>query len=96
MEVKQVKHYHGLNSPTPFFFQLISNILVNNKEESLQLLNENAIPYVEDKIKKLRLESTQYAINILDVFAGQMTEQVIDELPENPISPTRPFIKKKK
>ena len=55
----------------------------SNTEESLKLLDEIVIPYVESERKRLDLEQTQFALIILDVFRGQMTQQVIDKLREN-------------
>ena len=55
----------------------------SNTEESFKLLDEIVIPYVESERKRLDLEQTQFALIILDVFMGQMTQQVIDKLREN-------------
>lgn len=57
----------------------------SNTEESLKLLDEIIIPYVKRERTKLGLSENQYALLILDVFKGQMTEPVTKKMEENRI-----------
>ena len=52
----------------------------SNTEESLKLLDEIVIPYVESERRRLDLEQKQHALIILDIFRGQMIQQVINTL----------------
>ena len=45
-------------------------------EESIKVINEVNVPYVTSKRKELKLPSNSPALLILDVFRGQMTQQV--------------------
>ena len=55
----------------------------SNTEESLKLLKDIIIPYVNSERTKLGFGKDQYALLILDVFSGQMTEPVKEMLREN-------------
>ena len=57
----------------------------SNTSESLKLLDEIIIPYVVKERRKLNLEETQYAILVMDVFRGQITDPVTEKLQENNI-----------
>ena len=61
----------------------------SNINESLKLLDEIIIPYVEIERKRLNLEETQHALLIMDVFTGQMTDPIMKKLQENNISNVR-------
>ena len=57
----------------------------SNTEESLKLLNEVIIPYVE-KVRSLgEISEDQHALVIMDVFTGQMTSEVLNLLRDNKI-----------
>ena len=51
--------------------------------ESLGLLDEIIIPYIKNKRKRLKLEPSQPALLILDVFRAQMATPVMYKLAEN-------------
>ena len=55
----------------------------SNTAESLKLLDEIIFPYVKSECERLKLESSQPASLILDVFSGQVTTLVTDKLAEN-------------
>ena len=57
----------------------------SHTEESLKFLEEIIIPYVKDEQEKLKLEPSQPALMMLDVFSGQMTTPVTDKPKENHI-----------
>ena len=64
-------------SPNPKHF--------SNTQESLKLLEEIIIYYVDSERKKLNTSKDQYALLIIDVFTGQRTEAVLQKLRENKI-----------
>ena len=53
----------------------------SNTEESLKLLDEIVIPYVESE-RKTQFGTNTTCLIIVDVFRGQMTQQVINNLQE--------------
>ena len=55
-----------------------------NTEESIKIINEIVVPYVEKEREKLG-DKSQPALLILDVFRGQMTSEVTTLLQENNI-----------
>ena len=55
----------------------------SNTTESLKLLDEIIISYVKNERERLKLEPSQPALLILDIFSGQMTTPVTDKLAEN-------------
>ena len=57
----------------------------SNTEESIKVINEVIVPYVTSKRKELKLPSNSPALLILDVFRGQMTQQVTSLLAEKNI-----------
>ena len=63
----------------------------SNTTESLKLLDEIIIPYVKNEGKQLKLEPSQLALLILDVFSGQMKTPVTDKLAENHIKYVKVF-----
>ena len=63
----------------------------SNTTESLKLLDEIIIPYVKNEGKQLKLEPSQLALLILDVFNGQMKTPVTDKLAENHIKYVKVF-----
>ena len=56
----------------------------SNTEESLKLIEEIIIPYIESERKKLGAPN-QHALIIMDVFTGQMTGPVLEKLRDNKI-----------
>lgn len=52
----------------------------SNEEETLKLVNEIINPYIIQTREKLKLPPTQKALIIWDVFKGQMTDRVKNEL----------------
>ena len=57
---------------------------LSNTEESIKIINEIVVPYVEKERGKLGNKS-QPTLLILDVFRGQMTSEVTTLLQENNI-----------
>ena len=57
----------------------------SNTQESLKLLDEIIIPYVEKERETLNLDKNQPALLIIDLFSGQVTKLVIDKMTENNI-----------
>ena len=57
----------------------------SNTAKSLKLLDEIIIPYDKSERERLKLEPSQLALLILDIFSGQMTTPVMDKLAENHI-----------
>ena len=55
----------------------------SNTTESFKRLDEIIFPYVKNECKRLKLEPSQPASLILDVFSGQVTTLVTDKLAEN-------------
>ena len=56
----------------------------NNKAESLKVIEEIILPYVKQQRQELE-KPDQAAILIMDVFRGQMTEEVVSMLRTNNI-----------
>ena len=56
----------------------------SNTAESLKFLEDIIIPYLNTG-EKLEVSKDQYALLILDIFSGQMTEHVKENLRENSI-----------
>ena len=56
----------------------------SNTEESLKLIEEIIIPYIESERKQLGAPN-QHALIIIDVFTGQMTGPVLEKLRDNKI-----------
>ena len=68
----------------PSSFSLSANSKhFSNTQESLKLLDEIIIPYVEKKREVLNLDKNQPTLLIIDVFSGQVTKPVIDKMTEN-------------
>ena len=61
----------------------------SNIAESIKLIKEIIIPYNEKERISLKLPKTQPALLIIDVFRGQMTEDVLTVLKDNNILPVR-------
>ena len=59
----------------------------SNTAESIKLIKEIIIPYIEKERISLKLPKTQPALLIMDVFRGQMTEDVLTVLKGNNILP---------
>ena len=57
----------------------------SNTDESIKLLDDIIILYVKCERSKLGIGEDQYALLILDVFKGQMTEPVKQKMKENHI-----------
>lgn len=58
----------------------------SNTQESLKLI---IVPYVEKEHEMLKLPKDQPALLIIDVFSGQITDPVLQNLKENHIKLTR-------
>ena len=56
----------------------------SNKAESLKVIEEIILPYVKQQCQELE-KSDQTAILLMDVFRGQMTEEVVSMLRTNNI-----------
>ena len=61
----------------------------SNTQESLKLIDEIIIPYVEKECEMLDLRENRQALLIIDVFSGQMIDSVNEKLKENNIKLTR-------
>ena len=61
----------------------------SNTRESLRLIEEIIVPYLEKEREKLKLESNHWGLLIIDVFAGQMTDPVLAKLKESHIKLVR-------
>ena len=71
----------------PDSFSLSTNEKHSSKTlESLKLLDEMVIPYIEKERENLQLTDAQPALLNIDVFSGQMTKPVIKKIRKN--SPT--------
>ena len=57
----------------------------SNTKESLKILREVIIPYLVKKRKEEKLSSDHPTLLILDVFRGQLTEEVVSEMKEHNI-----------
>ena len=57
----------------------------SNRKESVKLLEEIIIPYVEAERTSRQLYPNQKALVIMDVFTGQMTREVLDLLEDSNI-----------
>ena len=55
----------------------------SNTAESIKLIKEIIIPYIEKERISLKLPETQPALLIMDVFRGQMTKDVLTVLKDN-------------
>ena len=70
----------------PDGFSLSANINhYSNSEESIKVIKEIVIPYVEKSRKNLNLATNFPALLIMDVFRGQMTTAVLNLLKANNI-----------
>lgn len=69
----------------PDSFSLSVNVKhYSNEQESLKFFDEVIVPYLDSERKKLNLPN-QYALVIMDVFKGQMTDKVISFLNDNSV-----------
>ena len=57
----------------------------SNTEESVKLIEEIIIPYIEKERDTLNLSQTHPSLLIMDVFSGQMTSEVLNLLSQNDI-----------
>ena len=57
----------------------------SNTQESLKLLDEVIIPYINSERENLGVENDQETLLIMDVFSGQMTDPVKEKLRQNNI-----------
>lgn len=57
----------------------------SNESESIKILEDIIIPYVQKERKKLGLKEDHYALLIMDIFKGQMTPKVLNVLKNNHI-----------
>ena len=83
MQLTQRSFPH-VNLPSSFSLSANSKNF-GNTQESLKLLDEIIIPYVEKEREALNLDKNQPALLIIDVFSGQVTKPVIDKMTENNI-----------
>ena len=81
---KTQRSFPRVNFPSSFSLSANSKHF-SNTQESLKLLDEIIIPYVEKEREALNLDKNQPALLIIDVFSGQVTKPVIDKLTENNI-----------
>ena len=79
---KTQRSFPRVNFPSSFSFSANSKHF-SNTQESLKLLDEVIIPYVEKEREALNLDKNQPALLTIDVFSGQVAKPVIDEMPEN-------------
>ena len=61
----------------------------SNEEETLKLLKEVIVPYIQNERKTLRLDADYPTLLIMDVFKGQMTPAVLNMLKANDIFLTK-------
>ena len=81
---KTQRSFPSVNFPSSF--SLSANLKhFSNTQESLKLLDEIIIPYVEKEREALNLGKNQPALLIIDVFSGQVTKPVIYKMTENNI-----------
>ena len=74
----------------PVGFSLSANSKhYSNTAGSIKLIKEIIIPYIEKERISLKLPKTQPALLIMDVFRGQITEDVLTVLKDNNISVVR-------
>ena len=78
-------HFQLIKSLLKFKFPDGFSLSVNpkhfsNTEESIKILREIIIPYLEKQRKVEKLPSNHPALPILDVFRGQLTGIVVDEM----------------
>ena len=57
----------------------------SNTHESLKLLDEIIILYVEKEREALNLDKNQPALLVINIFSGQVTKRIIDKMTENNI-----------
>ena len=61
----------------------------SNTHESIKLIDEIIVPYIEKEREMLQLPADQPALLMIDVFSGQMTEPVMEKMRENNIKLVR-------
>ena len=83
MAGKLLRVYKNSNSLNHFLWVLILNTFQTHTTESLKLFDKIIISYVKKEWERLKLEPSQPALLILDVFSGQMTTSVTGKLAEN-------------
>ena len=81
---KTQRSFPSVNFPSSFSLSANSKHF-SNTQESLKLLDEIIIPYVEKEREALNLDKNQPALLIIDVFSGQVTKPVIYKMTENNI-----------
>ena len=81
---KTQRSFPRVNFPSSFSLSANSKHF-SNTQESLKLLDEIIIPYVEKEREALNLDKNQPALLIIDAFSGQVTKSVIDKMTENNI-----------
>lgn len=79
---KTQKSFPRVDFPTSFSLSANEKHF-SNTQESLKLLDEIIMPYVEKERDMLQLAHDQPALLIIDVFSGQMTKPVIDKINDN-------------
>ena len=81
--VKTSKSFPRVKSPDSFT-RSPNEKHYSYEQESLKLLDDVIIPYVEMEREKLELQ-TKAALTIMDVFKGQMTTPVLQKIASNNI-----------
>ena len=81
---KMQRSFPRVNFPSSFSLSANSKHF-SNTQESLKLLDEIIILYVEKEREATNLDKNQPAILIIDVFPDQVTKPVIDKMTENNI-----------
>ena len=81
---KTQRSFLYVNFPSSFSLSASSKHF-SSTQESLKLLDEIIMPYVEKEREALDLDKNQSALLIMDVFSGQVTKPVIDKMTENNI-----------
>ena len=84
MYQQQIKKHLQSRSPEAFTLS-VNEKHYSNTAESLKLLNEVIILYIESLRSSNNLPADQYALVVMDVFTGQMTSEVLTLLRSNNI-----------
>ena len=69
----------------PSFSLSVNSKHYSNETESIKVIEEILVPYIEEERKILDLADDHPALLIMDVFKGQMTEKVLGILQDNNI-----------
>ena len=86
---KTEKSLPRVQFPDSFSLSVINEKHYSNTHESIKLIDEIIVPYIEKEREMLQLPADQTALLIIDVFSGQMTEPVMEKMRENNIKLVR-------